>query len=132
MLAEKIQPKLIEMGLLAKPDNDGDLSFRYNARQFYAVFDDEDPHYMMLILPRQFSIDSELEMQQSLQACNDANKNIKAAKAYIDDNAVSISSEIILNDPSKITEKTIIRYLDVILDARNFIHLKTQRNELGK
>jgi len=93
---------LTEEGYAPRIDEDGDIAFRRESFNYYIIIDTDDPTLVYLLLPTIWSIDSDAERRRAANAVSVANRSTKVAKAYIsgrDNDAVSISAELFLEDP---------------------------------
>ena len=80
---ELILKTLEKMGFSPEMDNDGDIMLCYQMKHIYVMTGDEDEPYVSVMLPQFHEID---EGQETLvlAVCNKMTRELKLAKAYID------------------------------------------------
>ena len=80
---ELILKTLEKMGFSPEMDNDGNIMLCYQMKHIYVMTGDEDEPYVSVMLPQFHEID---EGQETLvlAVCNKMTRELKLAKAYID------------------------------------------------
>lgn len=80
---ELILKTLEKMGFSPEMDSDGDIMLCYQMKHIYVMMGDEDEPYVSVMLPQFHEID---EGQETLvlAVCNKMTRELKLAKAYID------------------------------------------------
>ena len=80
---ELILKTIEKMGFSPEMDNDGDIMLCYQMKHIYVMTGDEDEPYVSVMLPQFHEID---EGQETLvlAVCNKMTRELKLAKAYID------------------------------------------------
>lgn len=79
------------MGLKPHEDEDGDLAFRYQMKNIFAVLGDESEQYLVLIMP-QFCEIEEGEEHIALASCNKMTRELKLIKVYVDQTFKNVSA----------------------------------------
>ena len=80
---ELILQILEKMGYKPEIDNDGDIMFRFQMKSVFVMTGDEDEKYVSVMLP-QFHEIVDGEETLVLAVCNKMTRELKLAKAYID------------------------------------------------
>lgn len=87
-------------GIENRVDSDGDIQFEVDGLSYYIEVVEEDTGFFRLVLFNIWPIESLNERQKVIIACDEVNRTMKVAKAYItEDDNVSISCELFLNEP---------------------------------
>jgi hypothetical protein len=112
---------LREDGYSPSIDKDGDIMFKLEGLTWYILFDKNDPSFFTLALLNIWSIDSDSERREALNAISYANNKTKAAKMFTSGSRkqwVSIAVEMYLEKPDdlKILFK---RLIGAINSAKN-------------
>ena len=102
---EMILNAIEAMGYRAKVDDDGDIFFRYEMKNMYAMVGDEAEPYVVVLMPQFLDID-EGEETLNLAACNKLTREVKMAKVYVDFNlkTVSASCEFFYDDEASLKD----------------------------
>lgn len=82
---------LEKMGYSPEVDNDGDIMFRYQMKAIYVMIGDEEEPYISLMLP-QFHEFEEGQETLVLVTCNKMTRELKMAKAFIDQTFKNVSA----------------------------------------
>jgi hypothetical protein len=93
-LAAFYQNFLAEEGYRASIDNDGDVAFKAEGRNYYISVDEDDPQYFRLIYPRFWEIESEDERERAIKACLETTKGVKVAKLYMIRDNFNVSASV--------------------------------------
>jgi len=96
MQSIKIKDFLEEEGFRPKFDDDGDIIFKYEGKTFIIEFDDSDEHYLRLMLPNFWELESDYEKNQAIQVALEITKKIKVAKVFSVENCIWSSAELFL------------------------------------
>lgn len=101
--ADLIMKTLKGLGCRPHVDDDGDLSFRYQLKQLYAMVGDEDDPYVTLVHPYVYEIKQGEEIGV-LATCNKLTRDVKLVKVYIDQphQSVHASCEFYYSDESSL------------------------------
>ena len=94
---------LREEGYAPRIDEDGDIAFRWEGLDCYIIMVESDPSLMYVLLPSIWTLESDAERIRAANAISVANRRTKVAKAYVsgrENNFVSISTELFLEDPN--------------------------------
>lgn len=86
---ELVKYVLESMGYHPAEDNDGDLKFRFQMKELYAIVGDDDWNYVIINLPQFATVINE---RHTLCACNRLTRDLKLVKAYIDHTGDSVSA----------------------------------------
>lgn len=79
------------------------ISFENNGLKYMFVFDESDPFYFRLILPKFFEVTND-NKQDTYETINRMNAEIKVAKAIIHNNSIWVSVEQLVYSRDKIDE----------------------------
>lgn len=82
-----------------KVDDDGDVAFRDADFGFYIAVDEKDSGYFQMVMPGIWEIESEGERARAVQAINQTNRQVKAAKLYIVNDNIWVSVEMFVEKP---------------------------------
>ena len=88
---ELIVKVLEDMGFRPHEDNDGDVTFRYQMKNIFAVVGDESEQYLVLIMPQFYEIEAG-EEHIALAACNKITRELKLIKVYVDQTFKNVSA----------------------------------------
>ena len=101
---EKLQGIYIDFlkgeGLEGTIDSDGDVQFTYDEHTFFFEVNETDNEFFRLVLPNVWAIESISEGLEAVQACDEVNRSMKCAKAYVTNDNVWIAVELFVNQPS--------------------------------
>ena len=125
---ELIVKVLKDMGFKPHEDDDGDVAFRYQMKNIFAVVGDESEQYLVLVMP-QFCELEDGEEHVALAVCNKMTRELKLAKVYVDHTFknVSASCEFYYTDENSL-KTNIENGLNVLGIVRTFY--RTIRNEI--
>ena len=88
---ELIVKVLEEMGFKPHEDDDGDVVFRYQMKNIFAVVGDESEQYLVLIMPQFYEIEDG-EEPVALATCNKITRELKLVKVYVDQTFKNVSA----------------------------------------
>lgn len=88
---ELIVKVLEEMGFTPREDEDGDLVFRYQMKELFALVGDESEQYIVLIMP-QFCEIEDGEEPIALATCNKITRELKLIKVYVEPTFKSVTA----------------------------------------
>ena len=88
---ELIVKVLEDLGLKPHEDEDGDLVFRYEMKNIFAVVGNESEQYLVLTMP-QFSEIEDGEEHIALATCNKITRELKLVKVYVDQTFKNVSA----------------------------------------
>lgn len=74
---------LEEMGFKPHEDDDGDVVFRYQMKNIFAIVGDESEQYLVLTMPQLNEVE-EGEEHIALAASNKVTRELKLVKVYVD------------------------------------------------
>jgi hypothetical protein len=90
---------LQEEGYSPSIDDDGDVWFRVQGKNYYIIIDARDAEHFMILYPNFWLADTTRKRQQATLAASYATAKTKVARAYLGtNNYVSATSEVFLND----------------------------------
>ena len=101
--ANLIMKTLEGLGCRPHIDEDGDVAFRYQLKQLYAMVGLEDEPYVTLVQPYVYEIEQGEEVEV-LATCNKLTRDVKLVKVYIDQahQSVFASCEFFYSDESSL------------------------------
>ena len=88
---ELIVKVLEDMGFTPREDEDGDLVFRYQMKELFALVGDESEQYIVLIMP-QFCEIEDGEEPIALATCNKITRELKLIKVYVEPTFKSVTA----------------------------------------
>lgn len=88
---ELIVKVLEDMGFTPREDEDGDLFFRYQMKELFALVGDESEQYIVLIMP-QFCEIEDGEEPIALATCNKITRELKLIKVYVEPTFKSVTA----------------------------------------
>ncbi|MDZ4201879.1 MAG: hypothetical protein U1C96_07005 [Gallionella sp.] len=80
--AEMYRSYLAEEGFTPKLDDDGDISFKFEGKNYLIIIDEGDSEFFRLVYPWFWPIESEDEREKAAQAALYASTQTKVAKVY--------------------------------------------------
>ena len=80
-----------DLGFKPHEDEDGDLAFRYQMKNIFAVVGDDSEQYLVLIMP-QFCEIEDGEEHIALATCNKITRELKLVKVYVDQTFKNVSA----------------------------------------
>lgn len=86
-------------GMEGSIDQDGDVQFRYNDRTYFIEVNEDDNEFFRVVLPNIWPIESVSEGLAVVQACDEVNRTMKCAKAYVTNDDVWIAVELFVARP---------------------------------
>lgn len=90
-----------EEGYKAQVDDDGDIYFRFEGRNYYIVVDKKDDMFFRILYNGFWAIENGVELARAAVAADYVNRTCKVAKMYLHANGenVSASVELFLDRP---------------------------------
>jgi hypothetical protein len=88
---ELIVKVLEDLGLKPHEDEDGDLVFRYEMKNIFAVVGNESEQYLVMIMPQFCEIEAG-EEHIALATCNKITRELKLVKVYVDQTFKNVSA----------------------------------------
>ena len=88
---ELIVKVLEDLGFRPHEDEDGDLAFRYQMKNIFAVVGDDLEQYLVFIMP-QFCEIEDGEEHIALATCNKITRELKLVKVYVDQTFKNVSA----------------------------------------
>lgn len=115
---EEIINYLQNEGLMPKKDEDGDIVFKYQMKNFIIFDTTDDEQYLQIALPGIYDVTEE-NLVEVLAACNSVNRGIKVAKVIItgDNKSVWVVYESML-DTTPVYEDIVPRSLEILMAAQ--------------
>jgi hypothetical protein len=74
---------LTQEGFRPEVDEDGDISFKFEGRNYYLIVNEKDEMYFQLLRNGFWRIESAEELQRALMHANDVTRETKVAKTYV-------------------------------------------------
>ena len=105
-------------GLMPRKDEDGDILFKYQMKNFIIFDTTDDEQYLQIALPGIYDVNEE-NLVEVLAACNNVSRSIKVAKAIVtgDNSSVWVVYESML-DTTPVYGDIIPRSLEILLAAQ--------------
>lgn len=105
-------------GLMPRKDEDGDILFKYQMKNFIIFDTTDDEQYLQMALPGIYDVNEE-NLVEVLAACNSVSRSIKVAKAIVtgDNKSVWVVYESML-DTTPVYGDIIPRSLEILLAAQ--------------
>ncbi|MBO4786755.1 MAG: hypothetical protein IKZ61_00480 [Prevotella sp.] len=105
-------------GLMPRKDEDGDILFKYQMKNFIIFDTTDDEQYLQIALPGIYDVNEE-NLVEVLAACNSVSRSIKVAKAIVtgDNKSVWVVYESML-DTTPVYGDIIPRSLEILLAAQ--------------
>ena len=115
---EEIINYLQNEGLMPKKDEDGDIVFKYQMKNFIIFDTTDDEQYLQIALPGIYDV-TEDNFVEVLAACNSVNRGTKVAKAIItgDNKSVWVVYESML-DTTPVYDDIVPRSLEILMAAQ--------------
>ena len=107
-----------ENGIIYNIDDDGDLHFKYQMRNFYILDPHDDKQFLQVMLPNIWSIDDEKERADALQVANMLNMKRKALKVFITKTNTVLTVEMFIDNTPDV-EDFMERILDILIEGRS-------------
>lgn len=114
--SEMVFQWLKQQGFCPQIDQDGDIQFKYQMRNFYYFNNDDDESFFRLAMPGIFDVTDE-NRYAVLETMNEINKMFKIMKAFIPNNDVWLSTEILLDSTPEVGD-LIPRLLNSLLHGQ--------------
>ena len=112
MSKEGLQPQETEFGVY----------FKYQMLNYFIFWDQEDHLFLRICLPNIFDVDDE-NRGDVLEACNKVTYEMKVAKCFINDGAVWVATEQLLDSTPEFGD-VIPRSLHILSQARREFYEK--------
>lgn len=90
--------------------------FRYQMRNFFIEYDEDDDQYLRLIMPGIYEANDD-NMLEVLQACNEVDQSRKVIKCYVSDSDVDLAAELLV-DETPILGDIVPRALGMLLGGQ--------------
>lgn len=105
-------------GLMPRKDEDGDILFKYQMKNFIIFDTADDEQYLQIALPGIYDVNEE-NLVEVLAACNSVSRSIKVAKAIVtgDNKSVWVVYESML-DTTPVYGDIIPRSLEILMAAQ--------------
>ena len=115
---EEIINYLQNEGPMPKKDEDGDIVFKYQMKNFIIFDTTDDEQYLQIALPGIYDVTEE-NLVEVLAACNSVNRGIKVAKVIItgDNKSVWVVYESML-DTTPVYDDIVPRSLEILMAAQ--------------
>ena len=115
---EEIINYLQNEGLMPKKDEDGDIVFKYQMKNFIIFDTTDDEQYLQIALPGIYDVTEE-NLVEVLAACTSVNRGIKVAKVIItgDNKSVWVVYESML-DTTPVYDDIVPRSLEILMAAQ--------------
>ena len=97
-------------------DEDRDIRFKYQMRNFIVSNYENDKQFLQIMMPYIFDVTAE-NRRAALEACNKINADKKIVKAVVMNDAVFLSTEILL-DSTPEPKAFVMRMLDMLLGSQ--------------
>ncbi|WP_300748200.1 YbjN domain-containing protein [uncultured Alistipes sp.] len=113
---EMIFNYLKDEGFVPSYDEDRDIRFKYQMRNFIVSNYENDKQFLQIMMPYIFDVTAE-NRRAALEACNKINADKKIVKAVVMNDAVFLSTEILL-DSTPEPKAFVMRMLDMLLGSQ--------------
>ena len=113
---EMIFNYLKDEGFVPGYDEDRDIRFKYQMRNFIVSNYENDKQFLQIMMPYIFDVTAE-NRRAALEACNKINADKKIVKAVVMNDAVFLSTEILL-DSTPEPKAFVMRMLDMLLGSQ--------------
>lgn len=107
---------LKDEGFVPSYDEDKDIRFKYQMRNFIVSNYADDKQFLQIMMPYIFDVTAE-NRRAALEACNKINADKKIVKAVVMNDAVFLSTEILL-DSTPEPKAFVMRMLDMLLGSQ--------------
>ena len=107
---------LKEEGLVPKFNDNGNIAFKYQMRNFLFFVDDNDNAFFNLTLPCIYDVTDDNRMAV-FEAMNQVNESTKVVKLTIANNSVWCATEIMMDSTPEM-EDLVPRLLNILLTSR--------------
>lgn len=98
-LQQMYQDYLQSEGFRPEIDQDGDITFKYEGKEYYIIVDEDDLEYFTIMSFEVWKIDSPEELLKAQAACVFATRRTKVAKSFITDDKVRFKIELFVAKP---------------------------------
>ena len=113
---EMIFNYLKDEGFVPSYDEDRDIRFKYQMRNFIVSNYENDKQFLQIMMPYIFDVTAE-NRRAALEACNKINADKKIVKAVVMNDAIFLSTEILL-DSTPEPKAFVMRMLDMLLGSQ--------------
>lgn len=110
--------ELNALSIDAEVDEEGDIIFRIQDREFYLYVDPEDKNYLQLTRWGVWEVTNVTEAVDLLSLLNQINREQKVAKMFLMDDVVMVSAELFTDDQT-IHRNLIKRSIEALITAEN-------------
>lgn len=100
-------------------DDDGDLFAESDGVQYVLYTSDDDDEFLRLTAPGLLEVTSDDVRWRALWAVNEVNRNMKVAKAYVNNDKVHMAVELVIPRPDSVYE--------VLAESRFFLNAGVKR-----
>ena len=90
--------------------------FRYQMRNFFIEYDEDDDQYLRIIMPGIYEANED-NLLEVLQACNEVDQSRKVIKCYVSDEDVDLAAELLV-DETPILGDIVPRVLGMLLGGQ--------------
>jgi hypothetical protein len=90
--------------------------FRYQMRNFFIEYDEDDDQYLRIIMPGIYEANED-NLLEVLQACNEVDQSRKVIKCYVSDEDVDLAAELLV-DETPILGDIVPRALGMLLGGQ--------------
>ena len=108
---------LKEEGLVPRYNDNGNIAFKYQMRNFLFFVDDNDSAFFNLTLPCIYDVTDDNRMAV-FEAMNQVNENTKVVKLTIANDSVWCATEIMMDSTPEM-EDLVPRLLNILLTSRD-------------
>lgn len=113
---EMVMDYLKEQGLCPKIDDDGDIAFKYEMRNFYFFNNKDDEAFFRLAMPGIYDVTDD-NRYAVLEAINELNKTYKVMKAIVPSTEVWLTTEIFMDSTPELDD-FVPRLLRILMNAQ--------------
>lgn len=96
-------------------DEDGDVKFKYEGKTFYLTDSGKDELFFRIIMPNIYDVEED-ERVKVLEACNEVTRDIKVVKAFIVNDSLWLSIEILIDTTPEMGD-IVPRLLDILMGS---------------
>ena len=101
---------------LQPQERDFGYYFRYQMRNFFIEYDEDDDQYLRIIMPGIYEANED-NLLEVLQACNEVDQSRKVIKCYVSDEDVDLAAELLV-DETPILGDIVPRALGMLLGGQ--------------
>lgn len=104
LIQDKYLAFLNEKGYSPEVDEDGDVKFQYNERNYYITIDIKDESFFRLARLAGLTLENETDITEAKEICHNVTQDVKVAKVYWLKNTIWVSSELLMPDKDSYEE----------------------------